>query len=140
MPALIPSWRFFDIIAPSPRIEYALLENASDQANTWKEFRPRPQKLPSWSFIYRLFFNAHWNESLFLMSCAERLIQNPSAHSENEIFTRLMDTPDIQAQSQTHIQFRLIFLSKEPSEERLNTHLAYTSPIREIKKGGNHGI
>ena len=27
LPALIPSWSFFDVIAPSPRIEYALLRS-----------------------------------------------------------------------------------------------------------------
>ena len=30
LPALIPSWRFFDVVAPSPRIEFVLLETAGD--------------------------------------------------------------------------------------------------------------
>ncbi len=37
----------------------------------------------------RLVWNAHWNEALFVVSCAERLVANPTAHSENEIFRRI---------------------------------------------------
>ena len=43
LPALIPSWRFFDTIAPSPRIEYALLHDPHAAA-AWREFRPRPAR------------------------------------------------------------------------------------------------
>jgi hypothetical protein len=40
LPALIPSWRFFDTIAPSPRIEFTLLKTAQDASGAWREFRP----------------------------------------------------------------------------------------------------
>ena len=32
LPALIPSWRFFDYIAPSPRIEFAVVAAVDDPA------------------------------------------------------------------------------------------------------------
>jgi hypothetical protein len=30
--ALIPSWRFFDYVAPSPRLQFALVADANDAA------------------------------------------------------------------------------------------------------------
>lgn len=88
LPALIPSWRFFDVIAPSPRIEYALLP-AADASADWREFRPRPQRVSVATMASRLAWNPRWNETLFLVSCAERLVDAPGAHSENEIFRRV---------------------------------------------------
>ncbi len=43
LPALIPSWNFFDVIAPSPRIEAARLAS-TDAQPVWREFRSRPQR------------------------------------------------------------------------------------------------
>ena len=37
LPALIPSWRFFDVIAPSPRIEYALGATSTDHGHATEE-------------------------------------------------------------------------------------------------------
>jgi hypothetical protein len=89
LPALVPSWRFFDEIAPSPRIEFTLLKTPQDTPARWQEFRPRPQSLPLRSLIKRMFWNARWNEYLFLVSCAERLVSNPTQHSEREIAKRI---------------------------------------------------
>ena len=77
LPALIPSWRFFDVIAPSPRIEFAML-TSPDSAAVWQAFRPRPARVALSTMLGRLFWNPRWNESLFLVSCAERLVdQDP---------------------------------------------------------------
>eukprot|EP01041_Mallomonas_annulata_P029338 gene29338-51316_t len=89
LPALIPSWNFFDVIAPSPRIEYALGALPAAPLDAWREFRPRPAHLPLWRMLARLLWNRHWNETLFLVSCAERLVDQPTAHSEDEIFRRI---------------------------------------------------
>jgi len=51
LPVIIPSWNFFDIIVPSPRIQYALLNNKDSKNCTWIEFRPRPDKLPVTSIV-----------------------------------------------------------------------------------------
>ena len=111
LPALIPSWRFFDAIAPSPRIEYALLPSP-DAAGAWREFRPRPQLVSLPAMLGRLFWNARWNESLYLVSCAERLIQHPTAHSEDEIFRRV--AADLAREdAATWLSFRLVFVSRE---------------------------
>ena len=62
LPALVPSWRFFDTIAPSPRIEYALLRNAEEppSSDDWREFRPRPARQSAIRMLGRLLWNPVW--------------------------------------------------------------------------------
>lgn len=113
LPALIPSWNFFDVIAPSPRIEYALLASPADAAGQWREFRPRPARLSLAAMLGRLFWNPRWNETLFLVSCAERLVEQPTAHSEDEIFRRI--AADLAADpggAAPWLCFRLVFLAR----------------------------
>lgn len=122
LPALIPSWHFFDIITASPRIQYALLEDEDETGSVWSEFRPRPQSVSMRQTLRRLFFNAKWNESLFLVSCAERILLNASSqqvsHSESEILERinnelqLNDTP----LNARYLQFRLLCVKREQNE------------------------
>ncbi len=110
LPALIPSWNFFDVIAPSPRIEYALL-SSPDAAPEWREFRPRPQRVSATAMLSRLFWNPRRNEDLFLVSCAERLVDQPTAHSEDEIFRRI--AADFGPETGGWLRFRLLFLAWE---------------------------
>ena len=115
-PALIPSWNFFDVIAPSPRLEYALGASASGTSGPWQAFRPLPQRLSPLTLLGRLVWNPRWNETLFLVSCAERLIQQPTAHSEDEIFRRM--AADLARRTDTEpsaswLSFRLVFLTRE---------------------------
>jgi hypothetical protein len=113
LPALIPSWNFFDVIAPSPRIEYALTGSSAVPNGGWVEFRPRPQRVSARTLLARLIWNPLWNETLFLVSCAERLINAPTDHSQDEIFTRL--AADLTAGGATGdwLSFRLVFVSRE---------------------------
>ncbi len=130
LPALIPSWRFFDTIAPSPRIEFTLLQTAQDASGRWQEFRPRPARLPIGSMLKRLFWNPRWNESLFLVSCAERLMASPTEHSSQEILTRIeaeLERKSIDVSATPYLQFRLVFLSREGS--RLQRQIRFISPI-----------
>lgn len=115
LPALIPSWRFFDVIAASPRIEYALLPSGDVAPRDWRELRPRPERVSPLAMLGRLVWNARWNESLFLVSCAERLIDRPTAHSEDEIFRRVAADLARQPDSATldpWLCFRLVLLSR----------------------------
>ena len=89
LPALVPSWRFFDYIAPSPRIEFAVAAAVDDPAMRWREFRPRPAHLPVAAMLRRLLWNPLWNESLFMVSCAEKLLDEPSTRRETELLTRI---------------------------------------------------
>ncbi|PVM82981.1 hypothetical protein [Caulobacter endophyticus] len=115
-PALIPSWNFFDVIAASPRVEYALADARDAVLDAWTEFRPRPQRLSPVAMLARLFWNARWNESLFLVSCAERLVEEPTAHGEDEIFRRIAADLAGQPDAAPWLSFRLLFI--DPTGER----------------------
>lgn len=116
LPALIPSWNFFDVIAPAPRVEYALLASPGDATGTWREFRPRPAHIPVATMVRRLLWNPRWNQSLFVMGCAERLVEDRTpAHSEAEIFKRIAAelVPQPQDPERPWLCFRLVFVSRE---------------------------
>ena len=89
LPALIPSWRFFDTIGPSPRIEFAVVEHPDAPVPEWQEFRPRPARVSLATMLLRLFWNPRWNESLYLATCAENLLEGPSAFREGELLKRV---------------------------------------------------
>ncbi|WP_162930062.1 hypothetical protein [Pseudophaeobacter sp. EL27] len=108
LPTVIPSWRFFKTVAPSPRIEYRLIEGES--IGDWQEDRPRPTHLGLGQVLRRMLWNPDWNEQLYLVSCSERLIEAPSQHSVDEINLRVARTLPEGAQM---LQFRLVFLSRE---------------------------
>lgn len=93
LPALLPSWHFFDFIAASPRIQFTLLtaeNNPLIENRDWQEIRPRPVRLSLLQMLGRMLRNPRWNESLFLVGCAERLLESPTTHSEDEILKRFV--------------------------------------------------
>jgi hypothetical protein len=109
LPALIPSWNFFDVIAASPRLDYALDDGG------WRAFRPRPQRVSAAAMLGRLVWNPRWNESLFVVSCAERLLTAPTAHSEDEIFRRI--AADLGAQPKgARLRFRIVLVDPSDGE------------------------
>ena len=131
LPALIPSWRFFDVVAPSPRIEFALLETPQDAPERWQTFRPRPSRLSLGKMLLGLVWNPRWNESLFLVSCAERLLENPTEHSDQEIFNRIaseLARGSGDATAAPYLQYRLVLVSRDGT--KLERHTAHTSEIR----------
>ena len=108
LPTVIPSWRFFKTVAPSPRIEYRLISGESK--GRWQEDRPRPEHLGGWQILRRMLWNPDWNEQLYLVSCSERLIEAPSQHSIDEINLRVAKVLPAGTGS---LQFRLVFLSRQ---------------------------
>ncbi len=128
LPAIVPSWRFFDIIAPSPRIEFTLLNAEDDpplEKREWREFRPCPAHLSFAQMLGHLFWNPWRNESLFLVSCAERILQRPTQHSEDEILKRIMrdlkaDPINPTAQTMTYLQFRLLLIERKGTQLQKN--------------------
>ena len=131
LPALIPSWRFFDVIAPSPRIQFALLNAEDKEPPEWREFRPRPVRVSFLQMLGRMLWNPLWNESLFIISCAERLMEQPTPHSEEEIFKRI--AADLKADktalvTKTYLQFRVLVVRREGSQ--ILQELVYESRIR----------
>jgi hypothetical protein len=133
LPALIPAWNFFDVIAASPRIEIALVRSPSETPEDWREFRPRPERISLLTLARRMVWNPVWNESLFLVSCAERLVQAPTLHSQEEIFRRI--AADLRSDASEHhgdtwLGFRLAFVSRE--DDSLTREVLFQSPLRRI--------
>ncbi len=138
LPALIPSWNFFDSIAPSPRIQYSLLNPDTKQVQEWLEFRPRPAKLPFIKMLKRMLWNPTWNESLFLVSCAERILQHYTEHSENEILQRvkkdLATHPENNSlKMATRLQFRLLIIRRNGLH--LHEEVMFISRIHPLSSG-----
>jgi len=113
LPALIPSWNFFDVIAPSPRVEYALAPAKDSRLDDWREYRPRPEHVSPAAMLARLFWNPRWNQTLFVVSCAERLVDEPTDHSQDEIFRRIAADLAAQPDLGEWLSFRLVFLRRE---------------------------
>lgn len=92
LPALLPSWKFFDTIGPSPRVDYALLAATQPLADAdWHEFRPRPARLGLPQMLLRLCWNPVGNETLYVVRCAERLLEGERGFVEAELRRRLED-------------------------------------------------
>ncbi len=137
LPAVIPSWRFFDVIAPSPRIQFALLQSKNEppcESREWREFRPRPTRLSFLQMLGRMFWNLERNESLFMVSCAERIVQQPTQHSEDEILKRIITEIKVNnsksAVAVTHLQFRLLLVQRQDS--RLQQQVVFYSRIQPL--------
>ena len=75
LPALIPSWRFFKTVEPSPRVQWTLVQ---DGERKWQEFNPRPEVVSFGRMLRRMVWNPRWNEALFLVSLAERQTIDPA--------------------------------------------------------------
>lgn len=129
LPALIPAWNFFDVIGASPRIEYALLRAPDEVPRDWLEFRRRPERLPPLAVLGRLFWNARWNEALFVVSCAGRLMDVPTAHSRDEIFRRIAaDLVDGTDPNDAWLIFRIALLTEH--EGKIAREIAFISDPR----------
>lgn len=134
LPALIPSWSFFRAVAPSPRIEFRWLQPDLGpepiNVGVWQEFRPRPHHLPLMAHLKGLFWNPHWNQTLFLVSCSERLIINPNQHALDQIKQRieqdLLNDGSALFLSGAPWQFQLVFINRNANQ--LETTQVFVSP------------
>ncbi|MFK7944451.1 MAG: hypothetical protein AB8B85_16270 [Paracoccaceae bacterium] len=122
-PAIIPSWRFFQSIEPSPRIEIAVRPDANGVV-FWQQFRPRPARLSAFKILGRLVWNPWWNECLYLTSLAERLILDDRDHAQNEIIERIK--ADMPGHSTATPRFRIVVVRRE--DDGLVTEVVWTSP------------
>lgn len=114
LPVLFPSWQFFKTVEPSPRVQWALLSDSEVAMVDWRAFRPHPLTVTPLQMALRLFWNPYWNDTLFVVSCAERIQQSPDPHSINEIRRRILS--DIQKlpldTTDKLLQFRLVFVHR----------------------------
>ncbi len=134
LPVLMPSWRFFALVAPSPRIEYAFIHGAEGEAENWQAFRPIPNKIGFLETLERLVANSHWNDSLFLTSCAERYLQDGSRRHYDYIVRRLRDDLGATRTSrltESHFQFRLVLVYRE--QDRIVQQEVHRSAILSLE-------
>ncbi|MEW7007513.1 hypothetical protein [Lentilitoribacter sp. EG35] len=130
LPVLIPSWRFFDSIAPSPRIEFTVFDAAGNTCQDWQEFWPRPARVGIVRMLRRIFWNPCWNDSLYVVACAERLIklqdEGTQKHSVEQIAKRIRNhlSDDKMGKS---FKFRLIFMNRH--ENKVVRHQLYISDL-----------
>ncbi len=137
LPAILPSWNFFDIIAPSPRIQYALLNADNSILSDWREFKPRPVHVPFRQMLYRMFWNPEWNETLFMMSCAERIMEQPTEHSELEILQRIQkelrqDVLNNNLNNVSNLQFRLELIQRQG--DKIEKTICFYSRVISLQK------
>lgn len=127
LPALMPSWRFFEVIRPSPRIEFALLGDAEGQGSDWRAFRPKPKRLAALVLLDRLFWNPLRNEDLYLLTCAEKLEEGEDAHCRDAILRSIRsELRSREPEEQATLQFRIATLRRDG--EALRREIVYLSP------------
>jgi hypothetical protein len=126
LPALLPSWRFFASVGPSPRIDYALLVNASDEPTGWTPFRPRPARRSVAETVWRLIWNPRDNETLYLISCAERILESERARAMEEIAIRIDRALAGEQVEAPWLVYRLSLVSRGP-DGALQSEVAFIS-------------
>ena len=103
----------------------------------WREFRPRPQSLSLPAMVGRMFWNADWNESLYLVSLAERITTQSTSHSVDEVFRRIENeiVQTISAKERLRfLRFRLVFVYRD--KDQLVEEITFWSPVRAITGDG----
>lgn len=110
LPGLIPSWQFFKTVEPSPRVQWRALSD--DGSGDWHGYAQRPVSIPLNSYLKRLFWNPDWNDALFVVSLAERLIAQETHHNLNEIRRRVAAV-SAPSHPQGRLQFRILFIHRE---------------------------
>ncbi len=91
-----------------------MIIGADGVTEDWRQAFPRPAAVSARQIIGRLFWNPAWNDALFVVSCAERIAEQPTQHSINEITQRIRQLPQIQGAEKG--RFRLTFVSREGDE------------------------
>jgi hypothetical protein len=130
LPALAPSWRFFPVVASSPRIEFRAPRATGFDEADWREFRPAPRDVSFGAMMKRMLWSPERNETLFLVTCAERLLSGEIEFARREIASRVarrMPAPPAGRERAPFLQFRLILVGGHGSEFRRD--IAYVSPV-----------
>ena len=128
----ISPWQFFKESVPSPRIEITL-SKTEEESYDWQEFCLRPKQLSTLDILKSIFFNARWNESLFITDCAERLILDPTEYNKQEIVNRIkfeLERIGLELKMTPYLQFRLIFVTSHGT--KLQGDILYVSKIEKI--------
>jgi hypothetical protein len=117
LPAMVPSWRFFNAVGDSPRIDHAVTTAPDAPDPTWVEVRDRVARLSLAAMARRMVWNPDWNEGLFLVSLAERLVTSDDphtvAHSERELLMRVARRVPAPSDAWLRVRVRLVGRDEE---------------------------
>ena len=117
LPALIPSWRFFQTVEASPCVQWTVDPAGSDV--NWQGFDLRPDRITPWGMLVGLFWNPERNEALFLVTCAERIAEAPTDHALGELRHRVragLIRHGIAAAGLHALRFRLVFVERQGTD------------------------
>lgn len=134
-PALMPSWRFFDRIGAAPSLEFGVTRASADAVTHWRAVRTRPPHVSLGRMLASLVWNPRGNESLYLVSCAERLIDDPSAARADALWRRVAsvvrdEPPAPGADAGAFMRIRVVEVARE--QGRLVRHVAFVSEPRRL--------
>jgi len=130
LPALIPSWRFFKTVEPSPRVQWSLVK---DGARDWQEYAARPASVSAIQMLCRLFWNPRWNDALYMVSLAERETIAACPHSKAEISQRIRRKLLTSRPAQDGVfQFRILYVFRD--EDGLHQSVTYEGPLTPIRQ------
>lgn len=133
LPVLCPSWRFFETVEASPRVEWILLDLNTQPIQDWQAYGPTPPQLSPAQMFGRLFWNASRNADLFMVSCAERMIAEPDLRLHNEMLSRVWQKAKPQAPANGFLQFRIRFVHWGAGQ--LLSDMGFLSELHIIRKG-----
>lgn len=135
LPIIFPSWRFFAVIAPAPRVDVADLAPDADEpaAEAWRPLRPTPDRLSLLQNLKRVLWNPRWNETLFLTTCAERVAETGDAALMMEILRRAH--ADMAAADTPPRRFALRLTSVRREGDTLIEDELYQAPVQSLAKG-----
>ena len=103
---------------------------AIGDAQEWREFRPRPNTLSCRAMAARLFFNSHWNETLYAVSSAERICEAQSDHSVSEIFDLIRADVIRSGEQARFVCFRIALVTRRG--DAMVREIAFQSHVREF--------
>lgn len=87
--------------------------------------------------LRRMVWNPRWNETLFMVSCAERLMDKPTQHSDSEIFDRICAELSRAGEgAAAFLVFRLVYISRNGTVlEKEITYISRPRPRSEPRAG-----
>lgn len=143
LPALIPSWRFFDRIGPAPHVEYALADAQDSEADglEWHPVFPRLAYESVGAMLTRLVWSPSRNEALYLVSCAERLLEDPTPTRANRLWARVADRvcleqPTTSTGRLTSMRIRICILTRAQERGTVVEEVVYVSEARPLAGQG----
>lgn len=81
--------------------------------------------------LRKLLWNPRWNEMLFMVTCAEKLLDEPSPWHEDELLTRIAaDFMRERSPGPGYLRFRIVIVQRE--DKRITERVSFVSAPRQL--------